>query len=91
MENSKALIKAIGAANIKAALGVKDGSIVKARREGIPALWFDVMDQMCADMGIECPRSAFNFKNPVRPGNVASSSQNSPGASVSGAFSGDVG
>ena len=91
MENSKALIKTIGAPNIKAALGVTDGSIRKARREGIPALWFAVMDQMCADMGIDCPKSAFNFKNPVQPGIAASSSLNSPGASVSGAFSGDVG
>ena len=43
-------------------LGVSSHSVRHARFMGrFPARWFDPLEAMCAEAGIECPRSAFHW------------------------------
>lgn len=63
MENTKSIVKAIGSATIEKACDVSEYSVRAAKRKGIfPASWFVVLDDLCHDAGIECPRTIFNFK-----------------------------
>lgn len=46
-------------------LDVKPRMIAKVRHDRMfPARWFHVVDVMCRDAGIECPRDAFNWQLP---------------------------
>ncbi|KPU83767.1 hypothetical protein JI58_07600 [Marinosulfonomonas sp. PRT-SC04] len=53
----------IGSAAIEKACDVSEYSVRAAKRKGaFPASWFVVLDGLCHDAGIECPRAIFNFK-----------------------------
>jgi len=53
----------LGADAICAALDVTPHSIRHARTTGLfPASWYDALYSMCDEIGIPCPRSAFNWK-----------------------------
>lgn len=53
----------LGAEAICAALGVTPHSIRGARTTGqFPASWYDALQSMCIEVGIPCPRNAFNWK-----------------------------
>ncbi|WP_145398566.1 hypothetical protein [Paracoccus sulfuroxidans] len=53
----------LGADAICAALNVTSHSVRGARTSGVfPASWYDVLQSMCIEMGIPCPRNAFNWK-----------------------------
>lgn len=57
------IIKTLTSARIEAALGVSSHAVRKAYQDRrFPASWFDVMEKLCADNGLTCPRKAFNFK-----------------------------
>lgn len=57
-----AITDALTADAICERLGVSSHSVRHARTEGrFPARWFDPLDAMCAEAGIECPRSAFHW------------------------------
>lgn len=43
-------------------LGVSLSSVKEARRNGFPASWFDVIDNMGKSHGVDVPRSIFNFR-----------------------------
>lgn len=46
------------------ALDVKPRSVRAAREFGVfPASWFNVVEHLCEENGIECPRDAFNFRD----------------------------
>ena len=52
----------IGTAALMRALGVGRGAISNARVAGkFPARWYLVVRQECAERGIECSPSLFNF------------------------------
>ena len=49
---------------IMARLGVSFHMIRYARTSGVfPANWFNDIDGMCRDAGIECPRDLFNWRS----------------------------
>lgn len=57
------IIDALGADRIEARLGVTSHMIRYARSTGsFPASWYDTIERMCAEEGVRCPRSAFNWK-----------------------------
>lgn len=48
---------------IMARLNVSFHMIRYARTSGVfPANWFNDIDEMCREVGIECPRNIFNWK-----------------------------
>lgn len=58
---------------IMSRLGVSFHMIRYARSSGVfPASWYDEIDAMCLSVGIDCPRSAFNWKNSAN--NISSTS-----------------
>ncbi len=58
-------IDALGEEEICAAVGVGHHSIRGARTTGkFSAHWFDVIEQMCLEKGMNCPRNLFTFKSP---------------------------
>lgn len=55
----------LGQKQIALALGVGATAVNNAVVRGVfPATWFPVIRKLCADEGIECPETAFNFKLP---------------------------
>lgn len=59
------IVSNLGAESVAAVLGVSVHSVRKAvENRAFPASWYDVMDAICVDRGIECPRTLFNFKAP---------------------------
>jgi hypothetical protein len=49
-------------------LGVSFHMIRYARTSGaFPAGWYDHIESMCRDVGIECPREIFNWRTAVKP------------------------
>ena len=60
------IIKCLGASRIAEAIGVAENAVSMAKgRKKFPPSWYDVLDAMCAERGIDCPRELFNFKSPV--------------------------
>lgn len=58
------IVQTLGRENIESRLGVSKYSLFAAKRDRLfPAAWFDVLDEMCRERGIECPRSAFRFRS----------------------------
>jgi hypothetical protein len=56
----------LGVDNLASRLRVTTHSIRHARVTGLfPASWFDVIDGMCRERKMDCPRDLFNFKAPV--------------------------
>lgn len=44
-------------------IDVKARSVRAARENGFfPSSWYAALDELCAEVGVDCPRSAFNFK-----------------------------
>ena len=60
----------IGRAKMASALDIGLTAISKytATRDQFPPAWFDIMEGLCAEMGIDCPRALFSFKS-VTPSN----------------------
>lgn len=47
-----------------ARLGVSAHSVRGARTSGVfPASWYAVLSDICAEVGVGCPRDAFNWKS----------------------------
>lgn len=60
----KRITDAIGTDPLCRRLSVSEHSIRHARTTGVfPASWYAPVDEMCRSIGIECPKSAFNFKS----------------------------
>lgn len=61
--SSVALIcDALGRRRIAVAVGVKLTSVSNAVTAGIfPARWFDVIDGLCREASLDCPRTLFAF------------------------------
>lgn len=56
------IVAALGPEVIEAELNVSDHAIRAAKYKGFfSGRWFDAIEAMCAEAGIDCPRSAFNF------------------------------
>jgi len=59
----KQIADALGSENIATACGVGAHSIRHAKCTGaFPSSWFIVVRGMCAEAGVDCPESAFSFK-----------------------------
>lgn len=59
----KNITRTLGDDAICAALGVTQHSVRGARSTGLfPASWYDALQSMCIEVGIPCPRNAFNWK-----------------------------
>lgn len=57
------IIDTLGSDRLQNALGVSRHSIKNARWEGVfPSAWFNMIEALCVDAGIECPRHAFRWK-----------------------------
>lgn len=57
------ITKTLGTDAICSALGVSPHSVRHARNTGLfPSGWYDPLDRLCIEVGIPCPRSAFNWK-----------------------------
>lgn len=57
------ITSALGSDAICAELNVKHHSIRYAKFKGrFTASWYGVLSEMCAESGIECPKSAFTFR-----------------------------
>lgn len=57
------IIDTLGSEALQHALGVTRHSIKNARWEGVfPSAWFDRVDALCRDAGIECPRECFKWR-----------------------------
>lgn len=60
METASQIIETIGRDRVMAAVGVQDGAVRKAIKDGVmPASWFDKMEQLA---GQSLPRNVFSFK-----------------------------
>lgn len=62
--NVENIIKKVGYTKLAAELGVHRTAIVNAKRNAVfPAAWFDTIDRLCEERGIECPRKLFNWRS----------------------------
>ncbi|KZL01583.1 hypothetical protein PsAD5_00505 [Pseudovibrio sp. Ad5] len=52
----------VGRTTLKSKLGVSDKALFAACARGIPASWFDVLDELAKEKGLRVPRSLFNWK-----------------------------
>jgi len=56
------IIKTLGSEAIEQAVGVGRSSVSNALWKGaFPALWFDQIETLCRERGIECPRHCFKW------------------------------
>lgn len=63
MDTVSAICDAIGRTRLQAALGVGKTAISNAVVENrFPSSWFDVVDRLCREDGIDCPREFFAFR-----------------------------
>lgn len=61
----KQIADKIGDEAISDLCGVGVHSVRNARWRGqFPASWYDALEAVCLKKGVDCPRSAFNFKSP---------------------------
>lgn len=61
--SAKKIIDALGRAAMAARLKIHRKTVSDAyAADRMPASWFDVVEAMCVEEGITCPRSAFYFK-----------------------------
>lgn len=57
------IIELLGSEAIERELGLSEFSIRAAKRDRrFPATWYKPLSELCANAGIECPMSAFNWK-----------------------------
>ena len=64
LKTTKDVIRALGEERMRVGLGLKNGSAIRVRvGEGtFPADWLDVLEKMCAEKGLNCPRELFNMR-----------------------------
>lgn len=61
-----AICEAVGRRRISVEIGVKATAVSNAVSNGkFPAHWFDVIERLCGEVGVECPRSLFSFAGSV--------------------------
>jgi hypothetical protein len=61
------LVESLGTKRLTARIGVKR-SMVSAAKAGIPARWYPLVRELCAEDGIDCPEDAFNWARPQETG-----------------------
>lgn len=65
-KQARPIIEALGAEAIQSRIGVGEHMIRHAKSTGkFPSSWYDLIERMCVDAGIRCPRSAFKWKQPA--------------------------
>ena len=63
---------AVGRKQIASALGIKDTAVSNAVVRGkFPSSWFNVLEAVARDAGIDCPRGMFRFKHGDSSQNVS--------------------
>ena len=63
MDHVPHIIDTLGRAEIAARLGVKETAVAKARVKRImPAAWYQVIKEMAAEKGVDCPDHVFSWK-----------------------------
>ena len=68
MSKATDIIDALGRPAIKERLNVGMTTISAAYVDGIlPSAWFNVIEKMANEKGIDCPRDAFRFKPTAEP------------------------
>lgn len=68
MSTVSIIVSQIGRQRLMALLDVKRSSISNACVDGVfPARWYLAVSTECARLGIDCPRSLFNFIEPMVP------------------------
>lgn len=66
-ENVRAFFERLGRPRIWAETGIRQQELWRAAKKNeIPSSWYDAIEKLCIDDGIDCPRRFFNFK-PIRP------------------------
>ena len=64
MSKVKDILTQLGEDEVREALGVSTHSIAAAKRERrFPSNWFAVIERMCVEEGIPCPRNLFAFRS----------------------------
>lgn len=59
----------IGRTRVSRVVGVSRAMVSNAVADGFfPASWFDLLEKECRLLGVECPRSAFRFRQPESAG-----------------------
>ena len=68
MIDAKKITDALGRDAIASAVGVKSTAVITQASSGtFPAAWFDAVEKMAGEAGVECPRSVFRFKQTPTP------------------------
>ena len=63
MSDARQIIDALGRGVIAVHLGISHPSVSNAYDANMmPANWFCVVESLCLEAGIECPRRAFRFR-----------------------------
>lgn len=60
-DDAHKIISTLGRAEIALAVGRSEASVKLAITKGMSPSWYSVVEEMCAQVGIACPRGAFNF------------------------------
>lgn len=58
------ILERLGTKLVTERTGLSPASIYLAKRLGIPARWYVIFSEVCAEEGVPCPRTAFNFAQP---------------------------
>ena len=61
-ERAEKIIQLVGSDTIVDRVGVTRHSVIQARRLGLPARWFIIMQSICTEKGVPCDPRAFRFK-----------------------------
>lgn len=65
METTRSIIDAIGRRQFLTRSGLSKQALIRPFAENqFPANWFQILDEMCAERGIDCPRVLFAFRRP---------------------------
>tara|TARA_Y100000766_G_C18471096_1_gene395247 strand:+ start:214 stop:459 length:246 start_codon:yes stop_codon:yes gene_type:complete len=68
MSEISVICDALGRKEIGRRLGVSKAAVANAVSDGrFPSRWYKVISRMCADQGVGCPLSAFNFADESIP------------------------
>lgn len=67
METTRSIIDALGRRQFLMRSGLSKQALIRPFAENqFPANWFQILDEMCAERGIDCPRDLFAFRRPFR-------------------------
>jgi len=73
MNTARDICKVLSRGELQKKLGVTPPAVSNALKKGVfPSRWYLVMDRMCSEAGVNCPRSLFDFigsglERPPRP------------------------